>query len=83
MPVDLLLPVSDELKRSLRSFGVHGMGQLAALSPDILTDRFGAEGWLAWELCNGIDDRPVLPVSPAVSVVESAHRCPSRRRRWN
>ena len=70
-PIDLL-PVSGELKRSLRSFGVHGMGQLAALSPDILTDRFGAEGRLAWELCNGIDDRPVLPVAPVVSVVERA-----------
>ena len=70
-PIDLLT-VSDELKRSLHGFGVHGMGQLAALSPDILTDRFGAEGRLAWELCNGIDDRPVLPVSPAVSVVERA-----------
>ena len=70
-PIDLL-PVSGELKRSLRSFGVHGMGQLAALSPDILTDRFGAEGWLAWELCNGIDDRPVLSIAPAVSVVERA-----------
>ena len=70
-PIDLL-PVSDELKRSLRSFGVHGMGQLAALSCDIIIDRFGTEGWLAWELCNGIDDRPVLPVAPAVSVVERA-----------
>ena len=71
MPIDLL-PVSDELKRSLRSFGVHGMGQLAALSRDIIIDRFGAEGSLAWELCGGIDDRPVLPVSLAVSVVERA-----------
>ena len=70
-PIDLL-PVSGELKRSLRSFGVHRMGQLAALSPDILTDRFGAEGSLAWELCNGIDDRPVLPIAPVVSVVERA-----------
>ena len=71
MPIDLL-PVSGELKRSLRSFGVHRMSQLAGMSPDILTDRFGAEGRLAWELCNGIDDRPVLPVAPAVSVVEYA-----------
>ena len=70
-PIDLL-PVSGELKRSLRSFGVHGMGQLAALSRDTIIDRFGAAGMTAWELCNGIDDRPVLPVSPAVSVVERA-----------
>lgn len=71
MPIDLL-PVSDELKRSLHDFGVHKMGQFAALSRDIITDRFRAEGKLAWELCNGIDSRLVVPIAPAVSVVEYA-----------
>ena len=71
MSIDLL-PVSDELKRSLHGFGVHKMGQLAALSRDIITDRFGAEGRLAWDRCNGIDSRPVVPIAPVVSVVEYA-----------
>ena len=67
-----LLPLSDGLKMSLHGFGVHTMGQVAALSRDMLTDRFGSEGSLAWELCNGIDNRPVVSVKQAASVAEYA-----------
>ena len=67
-----LLPLSDDLKGSLHSFGVHYMGQVASLSRDILTDRFGREGSLAWELCSGIDRRPVVPIKQTASIVEYA-----------
>ena len=67
-----LLPMSDDFKRSLHGFGVHGMGQVACLSRDMLTDRFGHEGILAWELCNGIDGRPVVPVKQEAAIVEYA-----------
>ena len=67
-----LLPLSDDFKRSLRGFGVHTMGQVACLSRDMLSDRFGREGMLAWELCSGIDRRPVVPVKPATSITEYA-----------
>ena len=67
-----LLPLSDELKRSLHGFGVHTMGQVACLSRDMLADRFGHEGVLAWDLCKGIDARAVVPIKPATSVVEYA-----------
>ena len=67
-----LLPLSEDLKRSLRGFGVHSMGQAASLSRDMLSDRFGREGILAWELCSGIDGRPVVPVKAATSVTEHA-----------
>ena len=67
-----LLPLSDELKRSLHGFGVHTMGQVASLSRDMLIDRFGGEGNLAWELCNGIDTRQVVPFRQAASIVEYA-----------
>ncbi len=67
-----LLPLSDDLKRSLRGFGVHTMGQATALSCDVLADRFGREGVLAWELCNGIDRRPVIPIKAATSFTEHA-----------
>ena len=71
MSIDLL-PLSDDLKRSLHGFGVHTMGQAACLSRDVLADRFGREGILAWELCSGIDRRPVVPVKAATSVNEHA-----------
>ena len=67
-----LLPLSDDFKDSLHSFGVHSMGRLASLSRDILTDRFGREGTLAWELCNGIDGRPVVPIKQETAIVEHA-----------
>ncbi len=67
-----LLPLSDDFKRSLRGFGVHTIGQAASLSCDILTDRFGREGTLAWELCRGLDERPVVPVKAATSITEYA-----------
>ena len=67
-----LLPLSDDFKRSLRGFGVHTMVRVASLSRDILTDRFGREGILAWDLCNGIDRRPVVPVKAATSITEYA-----------
>ena len=67
-----LLPLSNDLKRSLHGFGVHTMGQVASLSRDMLSDRFGREGMLAWDFCKGIDTRAVVPVKPATSVVEYA-----------
>ena len=67
-----LLPLSDDLKIALHGFGVHTMGQVAALSRDMLSDRFGVEGDLAWELCNGIDTRPVVSLRQEASVVEYA-----------
>ena len=67
-----LLPLSAQLKRSLHGFGVHTMGRVASLSRDVLADRFGDEGILAWDFCKGIDARAVIPVKPAVSIVEHA-----------
>ena len=60
MPIDLL-PVSDELKRSLHGFAVHRMGQFAALFRDITSDIFRVEDKLARQLCNDIDDSPCFP----------------------
>jgi len=42
-----LLPLSSAMRKALHHFGVHCMGQAAALSRDALTDRFGPEGTLA------------------------------------
>ena len=67
-----LLPLSDDFKNSLHSFGVHSMGGAASISRDMLADRFGREGMLAWELCSGIDRRPVVPVKQETAIVEHA-----------
>ena len=67
-----LLPLSDDLKGSLHRFGVHYMGQVASLPRDMLTDRFGREGSLVWELCGGIDRRLVVPIKQTTSIIEYA-----------
>ena len=67
-----LLPLSEDLKRSLHSFDVHNMGGVASLSRDMMADRFGHEGILAWELCRGIDGHPVVPLKAATSITEYA-----------
>ena len=67
-----LLPVSVDVKGEMHRFGLHTMGAVAAMNRHMLTDRFGPEGARAWELCNGIDDSPVIPLAFEESVVEYA-----------
>ena len=62
-PVDLL-PLSWDDKVRLRRFGLHTIGQLAALSVGAVQAQFGPEGKVAWELSNGTDTRPLLPHKP-------------------
>ena len=65
-----LLPVSSEVKAEMHRFGLETMGAVASMSVHVLADRFGPEGRRAWELCNGIDDSPVVPLAFEESVVE-------------
>ena len=65
-----LLPVSTDLKSELHRFGLRTMGAVASMSGHALADRFGPEGRRAWELCNGIDDSPVVPLPFDESVIE-------------
>ena len=65
-----LLPVAIGVNDELHRFGLHTMGAVASMSVHALTDRFGADGRRAWELCNGIDHSPVVPIPFEESVVE-------------
>ncbi|MYC29282.1 MAG: hypothetical protein F4X65_04225 [Chloroflexi bacterium] len=68
-PVDLL-PVSSGTRESLHRFGLHTLGQIAAMPCSMLVDRFGHEGWRAWSLSNGNDDTPLVPLRQEEAVVE-------------
>ena len=57
-----LPPLSDDLKKSLRVFGVHTTWQVMSHSRDAISARFGSEGILVWELYNDIARRPVVSV---------------------
>ena len=56
-----LLPVSLKSKEKLHNFGLHQLGQVAALTPGPLQAQFGPEGIRIWELANGRDDTPLYP----------------------
>jgi protein ImuB len=57
MPVALLRarPALAELPEALERLGVRTLGELAAIPPAALADRFGRAGLLAYELANGGD----------------------------
>ena len=65
-----LLPVSPRLKEELHRMGLHRMGAAASMNRDAFADRFGPEGRRAWELCNGIDHSPIVPLPLEERVVE-------------
>lgn len=57
------LPAEEETLRRLRLVGIEKMGQLVALGCDRLSDPFGEEGRLLWELAQGVEERPFVPDS--------------------
>ena len=65
-----LLPVSENTISALRRFGLHTLGQVAAMNVDRLVDQFGREGQWAWELANGRDDRALVPLEYEETVTE-------------
>ena len=68
-PVDLL-PLPDEIKAGLHLLGLRTMGEVAALPKGLLSDQFGREGQQAWSLCNGRDQRPLVPLEIRETIVE-------------
>ena len=66
-----LLPIPGAARRGLRRFGLHTLGDVAAMPAEALTGRFGPTGRSAWELSQGIDGAPFVPLRLEESVVES------------
>ena len=69
-PVELL-PVSGAVRRSLRTLGIHTLGDVAEMPLDALLQRFGREGQRAWELAHGQDDTPFVPMKQEETATES------------
>lgn len=70
LPVGLL-PLSWEERTRLHRFSLRTLGQIAALGVGPMQAQFGARGRLFWELANGIDNRPFVPVRQRETVTES------------
>ncbi|MCX8213909.1 MAG: hypothetical protein OTJ97_05280 [SAR202 cluster bacterium] len=59
LPVELL-PVDFKLTTRLHGFGLHTMGDIAALPLGAMQAQFGNDGTLVSDLSNGIDHRPLV-----------------------
>ena len=60
-----------EILRILRSWGIHTLGQLAALDKEELRNRLGAEAVRLWERANGTATRLLKLVQPPETFIES------------
>ena len=60
LPCDVL-PVSMKSKEKLYQYGLHTLGQVAALPPGPLRSQFGPEGKKIHDLARGYDDTPLYP----------------------
>ena len=65
-----LLPIPAGIRAEMRRFGLRTLGDLAAMKFAALTDRFGPVGQRAWELAQGIDDTPLVPLKHPEPIVE-------------
>ena len=72
-----LLPMSWKNRVLLHSFGLHTMGQVAALSISSFQAQFGNEGKVAWSLANGIDHSSLVPLNPDEKMVSEMVSFPS------
>jgi protein ImuB len=64
--------MEDELRLALQALGLRTVGSFAALSPEDVERRWGAEGLQAWRLARGEDHRrPVLARVPDLPVVDA------------
>jgi DNA polymerase IV len=68
LPVGRLWGVGAKGEQRLRDLGIRTIGQLAALSVQMLIDHFGDGGRHIWQLAQGQDDRAVIPDREAKSI---------------
>lgn len=68
-PVDSL-PVPYPLIKRLHAFGLTTMGHIADIPRGPMEAQFGQAGGTAWDLANGIDDRPLMPKRSVLGVSE-------------
>jgi DNA polymerase-4/protein ImuB len=68
-PVDSL-PIPYSLIKRLHAFGLTTMGYITDIPRGPMEAQFGQAGGTAWDLANGIDDRPLIPKRSVLGVSE-------------
>jgi DNA polymerase-4/protein ImuB len=65
------LPLPADTLHQLQRLGIETLGQLAELPGHKVAARYGPAGRTAWELAQGIDKRPVIPVPFVETISET------------
>ena len=68
LPVSRIWGVGKKAEHRLQALGIHTIGQLAAISEELLADHFGEMGRHIWQLAHGQDERCVVPDREAKSI---------------
>ena len=68
LPIAKLPGIGTKSEARLSSLGIHTIGELASLPPDMLKHHFGVTGLVMHRHANGIDDRPIEPPGAAKSI---------------
>jgi DNA polymerase-4 len=68
LPVRKIWGIGEKTERKLEDLGVKTCGELQRFSRSELVDLFGKFGLDLYDLCRGIDDRPVEPDRPRKSL---------------
>jgi DNA polymerase-4 len=68
LPVGRIWGVGRAASRTLSQLGIERIGQLKALSVELLSEHFGRSGPHLWKLAHGIDERQVVPDHRAKSM---------------
>jgi DNA polymerase IV len=68
LPVARIPGVGKVTERHLAELGIRSVGDLRAVDPPILEDRFGRYGLRLYQLARGIDHSPVVPDRPTKSI---------------
>ena len=68
LPVERLPGVGKVTAQRLATLGIHTVGDLRAMEPGAIKDRFGRHGHRLHELAFGIDDSEVVPDRPTKSI---------------
>lgn len=68
LPVGKLWGVGVKTELALRQMGIHTVGMLRRVNPEVLAGKFGESGYHLFQLAHGRDERPVIPAEEAKSI---------------
>jgi DNA polymerase-4 len=84
MPVSRIWGVGKRMQELLAFRGIHTIGDLQHLGPDLLERRFGKHGLALYDLCRGVDSREIEGGGAAKSISRehTFNRDSSDRQQW-